>query len=118
MLKFMRKKCAEDKFEDLGFKKDESPPADHVVYRREIKSSSKMISKVTEVIEFIKEKDDWKCGTWRDYKLKYDGVKYIRNKAKEYSISENFRMFEAPDESTFEVMCMQLHELRGKDKKK
>lgn len=119
MFKFMRRENARDKFLSLGFIVDESPPPGHIVYKRDHHMPFKLTSKVTEVIEFLKdEHGEWRCKTYRDFNLKYIGVKHIKSKPVEYCISEDFTLFTPPDEMTFEAMCMQLHELLRQDKRK
>lgn len=119
MFEFILRKYARDKFLSLGFVVDESPPPGHIIYKRDHDMPFKMTSKVTEVIEFLRDDHgEWRCKTYRDFNLKYIGVKHIKKKPEEYCISEDFRLFTPPDEMTFNAMCEQLHELRIKDKRK
>ena len=98
---FGKKKTANDKFIELGFKLDPSPP-ESIVYKRDYDIPTYEEASGTEVIRFTKHKDEWKCDTWRNV----------------HNISETFKLSSAPDDSTFNAMCELLHELKIKEKRK
>lgn len=114
---FPKRKTANDKFIELGFKLDPSPP-ENIIYKRDYAIPTYEEASGTEVIRFCKNKDGWKCDTWRDVNLTYHGTKCIHNKEKSYTLSETFKLSSAPDDSTFDAMCELLHELKIKDKRK